>query len=223
MDVVTLAAQKGGVGKTTLATNLAVLAEISGRRTLLVDLDPQGSATSWYSDRPTETPRLVAIRSHEVAQVVAKAKAASFDVVIIDTPGRDDAATSTAVRVANFSLVPCQCSAFDLRATLPTVNTITRLDRSFGLVVSQAPAPRGFGISSRAREVQAKLAVMGAVCPTVIGDRVVYKDAAAAGLAAMEFETDGKAADEIGSLWRWVEMQIAKAVTPVGPFARETF
>ena len=215
MDVVTLAAQKGGAGKTTIATNLAVQAEASGRRTLLVDLDQQGSATSWYNDRPTETPRLVAVGPHEVAQAIAKAKAAGFDVVIIDTPGRDDAATSAAVRAADFCLVPCQCSAFDLRATLPTVNTITRLERTFGLVVSQAPAPRGFGISSRAREVQAKLAVMGAVCPTVIGDRVAYKDAAAAGLAAMEFETDGKAADEIGCLWRWVEMRITKAVAPV--------
>src|SRR5689334_11528076 len=92
MLVITLAAQKGGAGKTTLATNLAVQAETSGQRTLLIDLDPQGSATSWYNDRPTETPKLIAIAAHEVAQAITKAKAVGFAVAILDTPGRDDAA-----------------------------------------------------------------------------------------------------------------------------------
>ena len=58
MRVVSLVTQKGGSGKTTLALSCAVAAEEAGKRVLLVDLDPQGTAEAWYQDREAETPRV---------------------------------------------------------------------------------------------------------------------------------------------------------------------
>ena len=59
MKVIGVLSRKGGVGKTTLAIHLAVLAQRAGLRTLLVDLDPQRSAASWWRAREAETPQLV--------------------------------------------------------------------------------------------------------------------------------------------------------------------
>jgi chromosome partitioning protein len=59
MKVLGLLSRKGGAGKTTIALHLAVLAQASGRRTLLVDVDPQRSAAGWWRAREAETPQLV--------------------------------------------------------------------------------------------------------------------------------------------------------------------
>ena len=61
MRVITFVTQKGGSGKTTLATSCAVAAEQAGHKALILDMDPQGSAEAWYQDREAETPRLARI------------------------------------------------------------------------------------------------------------------------------------------------------------------
>jgi len=205
MRTITFVTQKGGSGKTTLATNCAVAAERSGLKTLVLDLDPQGSAEAWYQDREDETPKLVHVSGAELAKAVKGAEQNGFDLVIIDTPGRDEPLTASAIRIADFCVVPCRPTPADMKATPPTVATITRLSKPAAFVLTQAP-PRG----GRLREAEAGLSILGIVCPVRIVSRNVYQDAHGVGLGVQEFDPDGKAAEEIKALWQWIKRKMEK-------------
>lgn len=205
MRTITFVTQKGGSGKTTLATNCAVAAERSGLKTLVLDLDPQGSAEAWYQDREDETPKLVHVSGAELAKAVKGAEQNGFDLVIIDTPGRDEPLTASAIRIADFCVVPCRPTPADMKATPPTVATITRLSKPAAFVLTQAP-PRG----GRLREAEAGLSILGIVCPVRIVSRNVYQDAHGVGLGVQEFDPDGKAAEEIKALWLWIKRKMEK-------------
>lgn len=205
MKTITFVTQKGGSGKTTLATNCAVAAERSGLKTLVLDLDPQGSAEAWYQDREDETPKLARVSGAELAKAVHGAEQNGFDLVIIDTPGRDEPLTASAIRIADFCVVPCRPTPADMKATPPTVATITRLSKPAAFVLTQAP-PRG----GRLREAEAGLSILGIVCPVRIVSRNVYQDAHGIGLGVQEFDPDGKAAEEIKALWQWIKRKMEK-------------
>ncbi len=205
MRTITFVTQKGGSGKTTLATNCAVAAERSGLKTLVLDLDPQGSAEAWYQDREDETPKLARVSGAELAKAIKGAEQNGFDLVIIDTPGRDEPLTASAIRIADFCVVPCRPTPADMKATPPTVATITRLSKPAAFVLTQAP-PRG----GRLREAEAGLSILGIVCPVRIVSRNVYQDAHGVGLGVQEFDPDGKAAEEIKALWQWIKRKMEK-------------
>ena len=205
MRVISFVTQKGGAGKTTLAVNCAVAAEKSGRKTLILDLDPQGSAEAWYQDREAETPRLVAIGSWKLPEAMAAAKSGGYDLVVIDTPGRDEPSVTAAVRAADFVVIPCRPTPVDMKATPPTVATVGRLKKPAVFVLSQTP-PRG----ERVREAEVGLAMLGVVCPVRIVARAAYQDAHGAGLSVLEFDPEGKASAEIAQLWDWMAKKMEK-------------
>lgn len=207
MRVITFITQKGGAGKTTLTVNCAVAAEQRGKRVLILDLDAQASAEGWYQDREAETPLLVRVGSWELPEAIAKARNAKFDYVMIDTPGRDEPATTAAVRAADFCIIPCRPTPVDLKATPPTVATINRLDKQAVFVMTQTPA-RG----ERVREAEVGLAMLGIVCPIRIVSRTAYQDAQGSGLGVVEFDPEGKAAAEITQLWGWIVKKMGKIV-----------
>ena len=205
--VVSLVTQKGGSGKTTLCVNLAVAAEEAGARALIVDLDPQGTAEAWYQDREAATPRLVRADGggQGLARVLEVARAQGFGLVLLDTPGRDEPAVAAAIRASAFCLVPCRPTPADMKAQPATVATIRRLGRPMAFVLTQAP-PRGF----RPREAGLGLSVLGPVAPVHVVSRHAFQDAHGAGLAVTEFEPDGKGAEEVRALWRWLEGRLEK-------------
>jgi chromosome partitioning protein len=205
MRVISFVTQKGGAGKTTLAVNCAVAAEQAGLKTLILDLDPQGSAEAWYQDREAETPRLVAIGSWKLPEAMAMAKSGRYDLVVIDTPGRDEPSVTAAVRAADFVVIPCRPTPVDMKATPPTVATVKRLEKPAVFVLSQTP-PRG----DRVREAEVGLAVLGVVCPVRIVARAAYQDAHGAGLSVLEFDPEGKASAEIAQFWNWMAKKMEK-------------
>ena len=205
MRVITFVTQKGGSGKTTLAVSCAVAAEQAGHKALILDMDPQGSAEAWYQDREAGTPRLARIAPPELDVAIKKAKAADFRIVMIDTPGRDDPATTAAIRAADLCVVPCRPTPADMKATPPTAATVKRLNKAAAFVLTQTPV-RGFRIA----EARAGLGLLGMVAPVVIVSRNIHQDAYGAGLGVTEFEPEGKAADEIRELWKWLESRLEK-------------
>ncbi len=207
MRVISFVTQKGGAGKTTLAVNCAVAAEKSGRKTLILDLDPQGSAESWYQDREADTPRLVKIESWTLPEAIAKAHTAGYELVMIDTPGRDEPSVTAAIRASDFCIIPCRPTPVDMKATPPTVATIARLHKAAVFVLTQTP-PRG----ERVREAEVGLAMLGVVCPVRIVSRAVYQDAHGVGLGVLEFDPEGKAALEMTELWDWLAKKMEKIV-----------
>ncbi len=204
MRIITFITQKGGAGKTTLALNCAVLAG-QKKAALILDLDPQASAEGWYQDREAEAPRLVKVGSWQLPEALSNAKAAGFDYVLIDTPGRDEPSTTAAIRAADFCIVPCRPTPVDLKATLPTAEAIKRLAKPAAFVLTQTP-PRG----GRITEAEMGLGMLGIVCPVRIVARTAYQDAHGAGLGVAEFEPGGKAAAEIAQLWHWIVRKMEK-------------
>jgi chromosome partitioning protein len=205
MRVISFVTQKGGSGKTTLAFCCAVAAHEKGKRVLMLDMDPQGTATAWFKDRDSDTPALAAIKSSELNEAISRAGKAGFDFVFIDTPGRDEPSIAAAIRAADLCIIPCRPTPGDMKATPPTINTINRLKKDAAFVLMQTPAR-----SYRNAEAEKGLSMLGMVCPHLIVIRNAYQDAQGRGLGVTEFEPEGKAAREVRELWRWISRKLEK-------------
>ena len=125
MPTIAVCNQKGGCGKTTLAINLAQAFVIDGLGVLLVDLDPQGSASDWRSIAPAPGPDFE-VQEMERGHLLRQARALrrQFDVVLIDCPPQFSEPSAAAIRVADLVLVPVQPSPFDVWATDAIVELI---------------------------------------------------------------------------------------------------
>lgn len=209
MKTIALVGQKGGSGKTTLAASLAVAAVGAGERVVALDLDPQGSLAAWGNDRDAETPPAVDAvtgdKINRVPEILEKLAASGFTVAILDCPGVASTAITTAMRCADLCLVPSRPTKIDLRASIPTIQSLVSLKRDFAFVLNQCPpTTRG----NRANEAAAGLKMLGALAEPPIIQRNDYQDALAAGQGVTEYAPHGKAAEETRALWAWVSRNV---------------
>jgi chromosome partitioning protein len=116
MKVVAIESQKGGVGKTTLAINLGVAAELDGKPAAIIDLDPQVSATRWKELRPDTGPAVVSAQANRLKQILATAEEGGAKLVIIDTAPNSEGSILIAARCADLVLIPCKAGILDLHA-----------------------------------------------------------------------------------------------------------
>jgi len=115
MPVILVANSKGGVGKSTVASNLAGFYAGRGERTMLGDLDRQQSIGSWLKLRPTTAP---AITSWDFSETGVAKPPKDVTHIVLDTPsGINGTALRDAVKVAAKIIVPLQASLFDIQAT----------------------------------------------------------------------------------------------------------
>ena len=115
--IVLIGGEKGGTGKTTIATNLAALRALAGRDVLLVDTDPQGSAGYWTTSRSEKgiKPRVACIQKFgKGLQEELQDLASRYQDIIIDAGGRDSVELRSAMVVAHKAYVPIQASQFDI-------------------------------------------------------------------------------------------------------------
>lgn len=203
MWVVTLASQKGGSGKTTLACSLAVAAQDEGLRVAIADTDPQGSGLAWYERRRAVIgPDVVGITLRAVRNTVSAAEP-QYDLLLLDTPGQMTA-SNDALALADLALIPCRPTIADADTAPGMHSTASSIARSTAFVITQVP-PRG---ERRARDVGSSLAKHGTVCPVRMASRNAYADALALGLGVTEFEPKGKAAAEMRRMWSWISAQL---------------
>jgi chromosome partitioning protein len=208
VKVIGLLSRKGGVGKTTLALHLAVLAQAAGRQTLLVDLDPQRSAASWWQARAAETPQLAETTPVKLRDLLTKAGETGVDVAVIDTrPTKADAAHIAAL--CDLLLVPTRPAILDMRAILATLDVIKGTAQRSMIVLNACPPPRGFGEATTTGDARRALAAFGVpVSPATITNRTGFSTSLIAGLTACEMEPESKGAREMRALWRVVEKEI---------------
>src|SRR4051812_38021831 len=107
--VITVAQQKGGVGKSTLAAHLAVAFAQQGYSTMLFDTDPQGTCTHWHAQRKKDDIGLIATSGWRLTRDLSMAREAN-DIIIIDTPPHAEMDIKVSVRAADLVIVPIQPS-----------------------------------------------------------------------------------------------------------------
>ena len=211
MKVLGLLSQKGGSGKTTLAIHLAVKAQASGLRVLLVDMDPQGSAAAWWQARASDTPQLEQVKPDGLSTLLDTARAAGVELVVIDTRQSVEADAVQVATLSDFVLVPIRPAILDLRAILATLDIVRGSRRKAAIVLNACSAARGGSEASATSDARKALNASGVpVAPVIIVQRATLSQALMNGMTASETEPTGKAANELRALWRFVEKELKK-------------
>lgn len=195
--IITVAAMKGGCGKSTLAGALALVWKEDGRTVAVVDADPQGSVGAW------EGLGAVTDHSDKVADTIA-AQARSHDVVIVDTAGFNNRASVGAIAAADVCLIPAKASAMDGPVTLKAwglVNDINQTEERHkrpvkAAVVLNMVVPRAT-ITAQAREELEEAGVH--VLAPQVGNRVAF------GYLPAGLPLDATAKAEVQALARAIE------------------
>ena len=204
MKTIAIISQKGGAGKTTIALHLAVAAELAGKPTAVIDLDPQASASSWGDSREKETPAIVSAVASRLPKVLEAAREANAKLAIIDTAPHSESASLAAARTADLVLIPCRPAILDLRAISNTVDLV-KLAQTKAVIVLNTVPPRG-SLADEATEAVAVYEIP--VSPIRIGQRAAFMHSLTAGQTAQEYEPRGKAAHEIQQLYKYVCKQV---------------
>jgi chromosome partitioning protein len=202
MKTIAIISQKGGSGKTTLALHLAVAAEAAGKVTVLLDLDPQASATGWKDSRKGGTPEIMALPSARLAPALRTAIEEGFDLALIDTAPSTERDAATAARAADLVLVPCRAAILDLRAIEMTAELVKLTGKPAYAVLNAVP-PHAARIEADAREAIAGYGLN--VAPCSLQHRAAYAHALTVGQVAQEYEPKGKAAGEVAALYKWLD------------------
>ena len=205
MPTIAIISQKGGAGKTTLALHLAAAAQDAGRIALIVDTDPQATASQWAAWREDAPPEVIDSPPPRLAAKVEQAREQGAEFIVIDTPPHADSAARAAVEIADLVLIPCRPSAFDLSA-IQTTAKLVQLLRKPAFVVFTAGSPNAPRVYQEAGELVAGFGTPA--CPIQIPDRAAFRHASAEGRTVMEYEPDGKAAEDIRNLYVWTCRQV---------------
>jgi chromosome partitioning protein len=206
--IVLCGCEKGGVGKSTVAVNLAVGRARTGRDVLLVNADKQDSAEEWAETRRHlgHQPVIpaVAIRGQRLRHDVADL-ARRYDDIVIDCGGRDSLELRYAMSIAHIQIMPCEPSQFD-------VNTMYKMDRLVSEAKIHNPALRAVALVNKAptnpamgdtREMLDALADMQhyGVLDTRLYARKAYRLCGRDGVAVFELDSpDPKATAEVEAL-----------------------
>ncbi|MDD8024086.1 MAG: ParA family protein [Paracoccaceae bacterium] len=197
--VITVAQQKGGAGKTTLAVNLAVAFLRQGRSVALLDTDPQGSLGRWFMTRrerlgeaglefSTSSAWGVSYECEKLKKLV--------DVVIIDTPPKVDSDLRPALREADVILVPVAASHVDLWATEGVLDLARREGKRPKVVLNRTKSGTRLGeqVAAAAAELEADLLA------ATLAHRVTYAETLGLGLGVLETLRKGPAHAEVNAL-----------------------
>lgn len=196
--------QKGGAGKTTLATHLARAFQLAGDNVLLADSDPQGSARDWYAAAGEENdlPPVVGLDRPALFKELSKITGAAKWVIVDGAPQVHDLAAA-AVRTADVVLIPVQPSPYDIWATAELVDLVKQRQEitdgtqpKAAFVVSRQI--QGTRLASDVREALDGYDLPIFEAGTV--QRVIYANSAAAGATALDLEPNGPAAHEIEAI-----------------------
>jgi chromosome partitioning protein len=204
MDILTIASQKGGAGKTTLSAHLAVEAERRGAGPVaVVDTDPQGSLADWWNQRAADTPLFAAVDVARLAEHMTALQRQGVNLVVIDTPPAFLDTIRAAIAVADLVLIPARPSPHDLRAVGVIVEMAEASRKPFGFVVNGA-TPR----SLIALEAVQALAQHGPVAPVIIHQRIDFAASMTDGRTAGEVNLRSRSAEEITELWTYISTQL---------------
>jgi chromosome partitioning protein len=204
MKTLAVISQKGGVGKTTLALHLAVAAERDDKTAVIIDLDPQASASTWRDLREDETPIVQPAQVNRLPVILSEADKHGAALAIIDTSPNSESGSLAAARAADLVLIPCRPHLLDIRAIGTSIEVAKLAQKPFAVVINAVPHRGGLGA-----EAEAAIAQYGApIAPVQLVLRAAYYHCLVNGQVAQEYEPLGKAAEEIHELYKWVRIRV---------------
>jgi len=213
-QVVVLASQKGGSGKTTLAGHIAVQAELSGAGPVaIIDTDPQGSLAKWWNAREAETPAFAQASIPDLGRDIEYLRDNGARLIIIDTPPAVTSSIIEVVTYADLVIIPTRPSPHDLRAVGATVDIVEHQRKQLVFVVNSA--------TMRARitsDTAVALSQHGTVAPATIHHRVDFAASMIDGRTVGEVDPASRSAKEIADLWEYLSLRLQRLRE--GPIAR---
>lgn len=207
--IVLIGGEKGGTGKTTIATNLAAMRALSGRDVLLIDTDPQGSANYWAQTRDEEgiDARVACVQKfgkglpREIKDLENR-----YEDIIIDAGGRDSVELRSALVVADKAFIPIQPSQFDIW-TLGQMDELVETAKGFHpsllakVLISRSSTNPSVNEYAETCKLLSDFQNL-VLAKTAIHDRIAYRKAAKDGISIEELKPkDTKAASEMTLLY----------------------
>jgi chromosome partitioning protein len=216
MKIVAFTSDKGGMGKSTAALNLACAAAEDGFETAVLDLDPQASVGRWARLRRKAglpaRPLAETCVPIDVEDRIAELRTAGAELVLLDTAGRDNNAIGAAIAAADLVLIPCHPTDLELSTLGPSLARLRAEVRPhFVLLID-------WSAGAQRRRLEATAAIEragGRVAPPVYTHRADYRMALEQGQGVTEFQPWQAAAQEMRALWGWLRDELLLTRTRV--------
>jgi len=195
--VITIAQQKGGAGKTTVAAHIAVALAQKGNRVAVIDIDPQGSLGHWHSIREEKLGEgytgliFNSLSGWRVGSEISRLRK-QCEYIIIDSPPHTETEARAAIRGADLVIIPVQPSPTDLWATKATLDLAKAEKIPVKVVLNRVPAN-----SRLAQTIGAQLSELS---KTTLGNRVLFAASLMEGRTATEVDPSSTAAQEVKAL-----------------------
>ena len=211
LKIIAIMAQKGGVGKTTIATNLAIAAAGAGYKSAILDMDDQRSAEYWAALRkrsdlaslpwPTVTGEVPSMLDRAISEI----RHQGHDLLFIDSAPNAARSAKAIATAADFILIPTKPGALDIRAIEETMEIADFYGKPAAVVLNDAPTN-----SSLAEQAAQYIAGIRKypLAEEFLCNRVAFSKAIGSGLGVLELEPSSKAADEVRGLYDWLARKL---------------
>ena len=208
MRTIAFVTQKGGAGKSTLASSISVAAGQAGERVFIIDLDPLQSLVKWSKMRGQSDIPVEHVPVAKLPKALDALEKKGVTLVVIDAPGQDSEFSEAAVRSADLCIIPARPNVFDLWASEVTRVKVKEAGKEYAFLLNQCPpAQQNARVEQGAKALQA----MGGLLAPMVSARVDYQEAARQGLTVSELHPSGIAAEEMRELWASVKRRLKKA------------
>jgi chromosome partitioning protein len=205
MKTVCVLCQKGGVGKTTFSLHLAAAAIEAGQSTIVLDTDPQASATMWRDMRANPIPEVAHVAPARLERSLEAARKAGADMAIIDTPPQSETGILAAAKSADFVIAVTRIGALDFLALKSTKSLLDVAGVPSALVLNWIKP----GARAVIEEARAAAEATGfQLAPVWVHDWTSIRNAMLSFKLVQEFEPEGKADIEFRALYAWLSEQL---------------
>lgn len=206
--ILTIGNQKGGVGKTTIATNLAVLSALHKKETLLIDADAQGSSMDFRSLRKDDLAPIHAVQIIKPTIHTDIHTFSNFNNIFIDAGGRDSDTFRSAIMACDFLLIPVTPSPYDIWSSEETFKLLrqARIYKKINASIVLNQVIKNTNISKDVQDALSDIAKEYdlTISKTTLYSRVAYKESVSEGKSVSEADPQSKADIELQQLYQEV-------------------